>query len=251
MKTKLYPLLGLIFLLTSCKKEGHNLEETKSQTIKISDSIAVNKSIDSFISPYRIHLNKTLDSTLAYAPETYSKKDGELNTAIGNFMADVVLSEGNPIFKARTGKNIDGVLLNHGGIRSVISKGNISARTAFEVMHFENSIVVAALNKTQMEALVNYLKTEQTPHPIANFEIQLDQSNKIKSLFINKKPLENRVYYIATSDYLASGGDRMDFFKKADTIYNTDYKIRNALIDYFNKVDTISPKIDNRFTKTN
>ena len=48
-----------------------------------------------------------------------------------------------------------------------------------------------------------------------------------------------------------SAKDRMDFFKKADTIYNTDYKIRNALIDYFNKVDTISPKIDNRFIKIN
>lgn len=246
-----YILLLCVLFNTSCKKEAFKKTEATYKIISINDSITKNDSIEAFILPYRTHLNATLDSTLAYAPETYSKKDGELNTAIGNFMADVVLSEGNPIFKARTGKNIDGVLLNHGGIRSVISKGNISARTAFEVMPFENSIVVAALNKTQMDALVNYLKTEQTPHPIANFEIQLDQSNKIKSLFINKKPLENRVYYIATSDYLASGGDRMDFFKKADTIYNTDYKIRNALIDYFNKVDTISPKIDNRFTKTN
>ena len=246
-----YILLLCVLFNTSCKKEAFKKSEATYEIISINDSIVKNDSIEAFILPYRTHLNATLDSTLAYAPETYSKKDGELNTAIGNFMADVVLSEGNPIFNARTGKHIDGVLLNHGGIRSVISKGNISARTAFEVMPFENSIVVAALNKTQMDALINYLKTEQTPHPVSNFEIQLDQSNKIKSLFINKKPLENRVYYIATSDYLASGGDRMDFFKKADTIYNTDYKIRNALIDYFNKVDTISPKIDNRFIKIN
>jgi 2',3'-cyclic-nucleotide 2'-phosphodiesterase (5'-nucleotidase family) len=247
----IYTCFFILIFCTSCKKNTFHKTKTTYKTISISNSLTKNDSIEAFISPYRIHLNNTLDSTLAYAPETYSKKDGDLNTAIGNFMADVVFSEGNPIFKARNGKDIDGVLLNHGGIRSVISKGNISARTAFEVMPFENSIVVAALNKEQMTELFNYLVTEQVAHPISNMQLVLGPLNQVNHITVNKKPLEDKVYYIATSDYLASGGDRMDFFKKADTIYNTDYKIRNALIDYFNKVDTLSPKIDNRFTKLN
>ena len=39
----------------------------------------------------------------------------------------------------------DIVLLNNGGIRSIISKGPISEKTAFELMPFENSIVVVKL----------------------------------------------------------------------------------------------------------
>lgn len=247
----IYFIFFLLLVSWSCKETPFHKSSSKSDILPISEHITVDDSIEQYILPYRTHLNKTLDSTLAYAPETYSKKDGDLNTAIGNFMADVVFEKGNPIFKSRTGFEIDGVLLNHGGIRSVISKGNISSRTAFEVMPFENSIVVAALKKEQLEDLLIYLAREKKAHPIANMSLQLNSLNKVKHFSINQKPLEDKTYYIATSDYLANGGDSMDFFTKADTIYNTNYKIRNALIDYFKTVDTISPKIDNRFIKVN
>jgi 2',3'-cyclic-nucleotide 2'-phosphodiesterase (5'-nucleotidase family) len=247
----IYTLFFLLLIGSSCKERPFHKNSSKSETLPISEHLSLDDSIEHYITPFRTHLNKTLDSTLAFAPETYSKKDGDLNTAIGNFMADVVYELGNPIFKSRSTFDIDGVLLNHGGIRSVISKGPISARTAFEVMPFENSIVVAALKKEQMTELLAYLKSQNKAHPIANMEVVLGASNQIKSFKVNSKPLEDKTYYIATSDYLANGGDSMDFFIKADTIYNTNYKIRNALIDYFNKVDTIKPKIDKRFIKVN
>src|SRR5690606_31423822 len=110
-----------------------------------------------FIKPYREHVNKSLDNVLSYAMDTYSKSDGYLNTAIGNFMADVMYEQSNPIFKKRSGETIDFVLLNHGGIRSIISKGNITTRTAFEIMPFENSIVVAKLKGEQVKELLDYV----------------------------------------------------------------------------------------------
>jgi 2',3'-cyclic-nucleotide 2'-phosphodiesterase (5'-nucleotidase family) len=60
---------------------------------------------------------------------------------------------------------------------------------------------------------------------------------------------ENRTYYVATSSYLTQGGDDMVFFKDAMSITETDYYIRNALIDYFKKTDTLAPRIDSRFIK--
>ena len=41
----------------------------------------------------------------------------------------------------------------------------------------------------------------------------------------------------------------MDFFKKSDTLYDLNYKIRNVLLDYFSKNDTLNPTIDQRFIK--
>ena len=35
------------------------------------------------------------------------------------------------------------------------------------------------------------------------------------------------------------GGDNMTFFKESSIKYDMDYKLRNMLIDYFKKVDTI------------
>ena len=54
---------------------------------------------------------------------------------------------------------------------------------------------------------------------------------------------------MATSDYLVSGGDNMVFFKDGQSITNLNYLIRNAMIDNFKKVDTISANVDNRFVK--
>lgn len=147
--TYLYFLL-YFFIFFNCKDEKLHLLKIEGQNIQITDSLVLNSEIEDFITPYREHIKKDLDSVLAYAKDTYSKTDGFLNTAIGNFMADVVYDEANPVFKSRTGNNIDMVLLNHGGIRAIISEGNITTKTAYELMPFENSIVVVALKSAQV-----------------------------------------------------------------------------------------------------
>jgi 2',3'-cyclic-nucleotide 2'-phosphodiesterase (5'-nucleotidase family) len=194
------------------------------------------------------HVNKNLDSVLSYAVDTYSKSDGNLNTAIGNLMADVMFEQSNPVFKNRSGHDIDFVLLNQGGIRAIISKGDITTRTAFEVMPFENSIVVTKLKGAQVKELLDYVVEAKRAHPISKLKIVIDANDNLEEATISGKPVDyNKSYYVLTNDYLLNGGDRMDFFKKRDTVYVLDYKIRNALIDYFSKTDTIRPVIDDRF----
>jgi len=41
----------------------------------------------------------------------------------------------------------------------------------------------------------------------------------------------------------------MTFFSKPVSLLTLDYKIRNVLIDYFKKQDTIAPVRDDRFIK--
>ncbi|APY00649.1 5'-nucleotidase C-terminal domain-containing protein [Lacinutrix venerupis] len=250
-KKHLLNLTLLLIFIYSCKQEPYSISKIEGKQIAIKDSLELDKDFDSLISPYREQLEKDMHRVLSYAPKTYTKSDGDLNTAIGNLMADVVFSEGNPIFNKRTGKNIDIVLLNHGGIRSIISKGNITTETAFKVMPFENSIVVVALKGQQIDSMMHYLSEAKRAHPVRGITLTLDKNYKISNALVNKKPIEkDKTYYVATNDYLYDGGDRMRFFKPNDSVYYLDYKIRNAMIDYFKKVDTINPKIDNRFTQT-
>ncbi len=237
-----------IFIFLGCKQEKLHLTKIEGKQIQITDSITPNAEIETFIKPFRDNIQKDLDSVLAYSVSTYSKTDGHLNTAVGNFMADAVYSEANPIFKKRTGKNIDMVLLNHGGIRSVLPKGNVTKRSAFKLMPFENSIVVVALKGTQVDSIISYLKSKKRAHPISKLKLVLDKDYnvfeaKINGEYINK----NKTYYVATNDYLYNGGDNMSFFKTNDSLYNLNYKLRNALIDKFTKLDTINPVIDDRF----
>ncbi|WP_233783325.1 5'-nucleotidase C-terminal domain-containing protein [Flavivirga eckloniae] len=236
------------FSLFSCKQSKLELTKIEGKQIQITDSLPADSEIEAYIKPFRDNIQKDLDSVLAYSADTYSKSDGDFNTAIGNFMADAVYNEANPIFKSRTGKDIDMVLLNHGGIRSILSKGNITKRTAFELMPFENSIVVVALKGNQVNNLTQYLSRKRRAHPISKLKLVINKDYDIVEAKIKGKAIEpDKVYYVATNDYLYNGGDSMTFFKTNDSLYVLNYKIRNALIDNFKKADTISPVIDDRF----
>lgn len=250
LKIQHFVIFVTITCLSACNDAPQKLSKISGQQLPITDSINVTDSIDIFVAPYRSRVNEVLDSTLAYAPKQITKNDGKYNTSAGNLMADIILSEANPIFKSRTGNDIDFVISNHGGIRSIISKGKVSARTAYEVMPFENSIVVVAIKGKSVRDLISFLINANSPHPIAGMQIVLNNNETLKDVNIQGLPFdENRTYYVATSNYLADGGDDMGFFKDDINPVDLNYLIRNAMIDYFKKVDTLRAKVDDRFIK--
>lgn len=250
LNLKHFVIFVTILSLASCKQGPQKLSQIEADLITVDSTLNQVDSINAFVQPYQKRINEVLDSTLAYAPNVLTKADGAYNTSAGNLMADIILSEANPVFKKRSGKDIDFVLVNHGGIRAIISKGNVSARTAYQVMPFENNIAVVELSGTAVLNLVNFLVQSKRAHPIAGMQIILEKDGALKTLKIQGKPLNTkRNYYVATSDYLVSGGDNMVFFKEAISITDTGYLIRNAMIDYFKKTDTLKAKVDNRFIK--
>ena len=237
-----------LFILTLCCNQKNYVSKIEGEQIAITDSLAGDAAIESFIKPYRENITRDLDSVIAYSVDTYTKSDGELNTAIGNLMADIVYEQSNPVFNSRTGKNLDMVLLNHGGIRAILSKGDVTKRTAYEIMPFENSVVVVELAGDQIMEIVDFLIKERRPHPISKLKVVVDEDYSLITADIGGEEIElERSYYVATNDYLFNGGDDMEFFEKNRNVFGLDYKIRNAMIDYFIKVDTLNPTIDDRF----
>ncbi|MCH4824190.1 5'-nucleotidase C-terminal domain-containing protein [Gramella lutea] len=240
-------------LLICCKgteKNSRNVAEISSERISINSEIIADQEIDEFIKPYQKHLNATLDSVLAYNPTLLSKNDGDLNTAIGNLMADVVMQQASPVIEKRSGRKIDIVLLNHGGIRSELPSGDITTRSAYNLMPFENEIVVAELTGAQLKEMLKYLEKAKTAHPISGIKIKANRDYKIREATIKGEKIDkNETYFVATSDYLFNGGDNMNFFRDPVNVYAADYKIRNALIDHFTKTDTIRAKIDDRYIR--
>ena len=244
MKRVILILFITIFSIQSCE----NIYVLQGNRIEVNNNVKSDREIEEFITPYKNKVDSKMDSILAYSPTNYDKKNGLLNTAIGNMMADVALKLSNPVYKARKNRDIDFVLLNHGGIRASISKGDITTRTAYNVMPFENSIVVCELDGETVGELINYLKLSKKAHPISGINIVLNNSYNLIEAKINYKEIsKNKIYSVATTDYLLNGGDKMDFFKKSKENTILDYKLRNILIDYFKQIDTLSFQTDNRF----
>lgn len=237
---KLFVIFLTVFLVGSCAKHRFYVSKIEGKRISITDKESQNQQIENYVKPYREHINKDLDSILAYCPVTLDKSDGKWQSTIGNLMADICLQSANRIFKARENKDIDLCMLNNGGIRAMLPKGNVTTRTAYDIMPFENGLVVMALKGEQIFELVDYFIATEKPHPLAGITFTISKDKTPKNILVRGKAVDKEtVYYVATNDYLSNGGDNMTFFKKGIQKYDLDYKIRNVLIDYFKAVDTI------------
>lgn len=236
-----FVLFVTISLFFACSPARH-VSNIKGEQLPVTAAYTPVQQIEDYVKPYREHIKKDLDSVLAYCPETMDKAKtiNGWQTTIGNFEAETVLAAADKLMLQRYNKHADVCMLNHGGIRSIIPKGNVTAGTAYAIMPFENALVVIALKGEQITELAQYVLKEKKPHPLSGIEIHIDANGNLKNIKVQGQPLDaNKTYYVATNDYLANGGDSMSFFTKGTARYDMDYKLRNVFIDYFKAVDTL------------
>lgn len=246
-----FVLILTVFFFLSCAEKKLHLNKIEGKQIPITEALSQIDSIDQFIAPYRKHIDEDLNTVLAFAPENIDKK-GVWQTKIGNLQSTITLAAADKVFKLRENKNVTICILNNGGIRAIINKGNVTTRTAFELMPFENNLVVVALKGEQILEMVNYIIKEKKPHPLAGMTFTIDKNDVAKNILVQNQPLDlQKTYNVATNDYLFNGGDNMNFFKKFVQMYDLNYKVRNVWIDYFKEVDTIPVVTDIRIVKEN
>ncbi|MGL2964691.1 5'-nucleotidase C-terminal domain-containing protein [Flavobacterium sp. RSB2_4_14] len=233
----------------SCAEKKYYVTKIEGKEIGITNKNGEVAQIENIIKPYRDKIDADLNTVLSNAPETIDKS-GEWQTPMGNFLSDITFEKSNKVFQLREKKAIDICLLNHGGIRTIIPKGNVTARNAYEIMPFENSAIVIALKGEQIMEMVNFIISEKKPHPLKGMTFVIDKNNLPKNILIGCNLLDNnKIYYVVTSDYLAVGNDNMVFFKKGIQKFDLDYKLRNIIIDYFKENKIIVANKDNRITK--
>lgn len=235
-----FVLFLTILQFASCGTSGIYNSKIEARKTTIDASIAQTPALESYIAPYRDSIDHDLATVLSYAPETFDKSKGKGDTTIGNLLAAATFTITDKLFLSTNKIHVDATLLNHGGIRSIIPKGPVTTRTAFEIMPFENSLKVVALKGSQVKEMANYIVQGKKPHPLAGITIIVDANGIVKNVTIQDKPVENdKVYYISTIDYLIGGGDNMAFFASNEGVYDLEYKLRDLYIDYFKKTDTL------------
>lgn len=249
MKKYFYLLLGIFLFITSCKPKQYKLTSIEGKQVNVNEGMEENPEVNDYLSPFKRHLHKYLGKVLCHNPSHLSKQITAMNMPIGNMIADATYEQVNPLFYKMKRQNIDFSIFNWGGIRTEIPEGDITTRTAFEVMPFENRLLIVELTGYKLYEMADFLIKTRLPHPLSkHIEIIFDNKDNLVSLKINKKPVQkNKKYSILTYDYLAKGGDKMTFFLNPISVIDMDYSSRDALIDYFKRVETINTKTDNRF----
>jgi len=219
-----------------------NAQQITVRYTAMDSSFSALPKLDSLVMPFRLQIQQEMDKPLTYLAEDLlkAKPMGKL----GQFCADALLQEAKKAQIAGACKAQIAVL-TPGGLRKPLAKGVLTRGDLFELMPFENALSILEIKGSVLQELVAYIVARQGL-PFAGMTIQ-EKNGKI-AVKINQKNLQSDAKYcVATLDYLASGGDGMDLWQKADK--RTDAKhilFRNMLMDAFSQQDTLRITLDPR-----
>lgn len=246
---KLIILFFTISVLFGCKNDPPQIVKIEGKLVPVAIDVQSDAKIEEVIKPYKVKVDAEMSNIISYSPKFIGRTDGELESSLGNLFADLSYERANPVFKARTGKNIDFALFNYGGLRSSIVKGKITIKDIYTLMPFENYLVVVELSPVKMKELLTYLVKYEAAHPLSKHANLLITKNGYQFKINNVPFNETKNYYVLTTDYLQNGGDLMSFFREPVKLFRLDYRARNAIIDYLKETDTIKTILDGRFRK--
>jgi len=131
----------------------------------------------------------------------------------------------------RTAAGADVAVTNIGGIRSDLAAGPIRIGDLFEVVPFENTLVVATLTGRQLR---DWLDTRPGAARVSGLSGRIDwlapEGPRLTDLRTDAGPLANdRAYRVVTNNFLAHGGDGFEGFLVGTDVEWTPVLVRDAL----------------------
>jgi 2',3'-cyclic-nucleotide 2'-phosphodiesterase (5'-nucleotidase family) len=256
-KNRLTLVLSLLcfFSIFACKGPDQQRYTLEGSVILL-DSINVpetDRELEKIIMEYRESLVADMSKVLVYSEHVMERgsPEGKLN----NFVADLVFQIGKEIYQPDDGKKIDFCLLNYGGLRVPLPKGEITNERVFELLPFENEMVVITLTGEKTSELFQYLAASERGMPVSGIRLKIKDKQPHEVLIDGKELDINKSYKVLTSDYLAGGGDNMDFFLQPVNYELLGKRVRDAIILHMQRVHAegkkISSELDGRISVVN
>jgi len=202
----------------------------------IDGNIKKDSTINAFLAKYRDSVSKTMNNVIGFSVSGMSKHQPE--SGLGNFMTDALKTIGEKIFQQK----VDAAFVNYGGVRSYIPKGNITVGSIFEIMPFDNLMV---LQKVRGDSLISFLNhiAERNGWPLSGITMGIKEKKAVNIMVGDRSIVADSIYTIANSDYIANGGDNTNMLKVFPKI-NKGILIRDVLIDYVKMLTEKGNSID-------
>ncbi len=243
MRIKYYLLGGIFFVFMACQPNMNLVDVKTQENIVIGQEIEDKREFVKLIAPYKEKLDDRMNQKISHTSVELNRVGD--NSNLGALLSDYLLEGANDWAVKNKMPKVDAAILNIGGIRNNISEGDIFVRNIFEVMPFENEMVIIKMKGEDIQGIFDYYEKHQKNNPVTQLNIIVKDGKLIEGLINGERPQIGKTYYIATSDYLAMGGDSMYFFEKGEMI-KTNVILRDLFLEYFRKNPEVKVKNDVR-----
>lgn len=234
--SKYLPGLALFLSLAACQRPMHPATSLADTRLAVDHTQAVDPAVEALVAPYREEVTVKMSEVVGTAPVALGK--GDYESPLGNFVVDLQLAQSEPVY----GKPIDLSITTEGGLRVPLPAGNITTGHIFELMPFENEMVVLTLSGEAVQQLFNDAAARKityignTTYTVAN--------GKAQDIKIKGQPFDpNKTYTLITSDYLAGGGDKLDMLKNPIKYEKLGLLLRDAIHQHIQQLTAAGKQV--------
>jgi len=205
------------------------------QDYSIRDSLPQDQTLENMLLPYSDSLNQKMGVVIGNLESTLTHKTPE--GSLGDFAADAMLAEARKQFG-----RVDAAVVNSGGVRlNELTAGPISLGKVYELMPFDNLVVVQELSGTVLKEFLNHT-VKRGGWPMAGIQMTIKEG-AATDISIGGKPLDlTKDYFIANTDYVANGGDNCVMLKPIPQKQNGSL-FRDAIRNYIEEFTAAGKKI--------
>ncbi|MDR2841996.1 MAG: 5'-nucleotidase C-terminal domain-containing protein [Spirochaetaceae bacterium] len=228
-----------------------------------SDEYPPDEEVLTLLAPYIAQADDSLKEVVLKTSGEFIFEKGSISrisryeeSASGDLVADSFVWYLNTV-----GVPCDFSITNGGGIRSALPKGDVTREAIKTMLPFDNWLYVVKLKGSDVREVFNnaaalnqgaggFLQVSKNIKLSMVYDAN-GANGKVTSIEINGAPIDdNKIYSIATNDYLADGGDGYTVLKdKRLDFINTSMFVTDVVINYAASIATLlAPTTDGRIT---
>ena len=155
------------------------------------------------LAPYKHRVDSTMNHVLGTSALDMDVHRPE--SLLSNLVADILREAAS----STLGHPADMGLVNMGGLRTTLSRGDITTGDAYEILPFENSLCILTLRGSVLRQLCENI-AYHLGEGVSGIRLEVSKDRRLLSATIGGQPIDDdRLYTVATIDYLAEGNDGM------------------------------------------
>lgn len=224
------------------KKDGKFVISSKlNQGADIKDVILKDSATEKFYADLQKELEPITKEVIGQATEAFTHNRGDKGgvTLLGRWACEVMAE--------KTGAQI--AIQNGGGLRRTLEKGDITMGDMYEIMPFDNYLVVMDLPGEDIKKAIDHglINPNVTDGAFSGLIVEYDSSkefeNRITKITLSDgAPLDmKKTYRVVVNDFMFTGGDNYNF-KNATNVDETYVPVRDVFVETIKKAKQITPK---------
>lgn len=228
-------LIAGLGLLASCQKQL-TVSKSEYKQYGIDQQVGADSAIIRYYQPYKDKMQAEMNRVVGQTDVALTKPSNP-ETLMGNFFADAMLKEG-----LKKDPAIQFTLATKGGLRTTFPKGDITVSHIYELMPFENELVVLELSGESVQQVIDFI-AKKGGQPVAGIRMKI-RDGKAYDVAIAGQPFDpTKTYHLLTYDYLADGGDELESLRHPLERREINQRVREALFDYISDLTRQGKKI--------